>query len=194
MTGDVLNLGVVRAVLADAPHSAPVTHWVLRILLTLAVLAALTGVYWLMWRGWKNRAARQADLPVPSSAAPSDAGFGEPSEGVYASTTVSGDWLDRIAAHGLGVRSNARISVGKAGVLVAREAAPDLFIPVGDLVGAQLAPGIAGKVTGGDGVVLVTWRLGGATLDSGFHPRAKGDRARLVDEVDTVIRERTATV
>ena len=28
-------------------------------------------------------------------------------EGVYASTTTSGNWLDRIAAHGLGVRSNA---------------------------------------------------------------------------------------
>jgi hypothetical protein len=191
MSGGVIDTGLVKRLLADAPHSAPVTHWVLRVLLTLAVLALLSGVYWLMWRGWKNRAAWQADLPVPSSAAPGDAVFGAPSEGVYASTTVSGDWLDRIAAHGLGVRSNARISVGKSGVLVAREAAPDLFIPADDLVGAQLAPGIAGKVTGGDGVVLVTWRLGGATLDSGFHPRAKGDRARLVDEVDAVIRERT---
>jgi len=188
----LINPAIVSALLADSQHSAPVTHWLLRILLTLAVLAALGGIYRLMWRGWRNRAARQADLPVPSSAAPGDATFGEPAEGVYASTTVSGDWLDRIAAHGLGVRSNARISVGSTGVLVAREAAPDLFIPAGDLVAAHLAPGIAGKVTGGEGIVLVTWRLGGATLDSGFHPRAKSDRARLIDEVDTVIRERTA--
>jgi hypothetical protein len=177
--------------LADAPHSAPVTHWFLRILLTIVVVAVLTGVYWLMWRGWKNRAARQSELPVPSTAAPPHAAFGEPAEGVYASTTVSGDWLDRIAAHGLGVRSNARMSVGAAGVLVAREAAPDLFIPADDLVHAHLAPGIAGKVTGGDGMVLLTWRLGDATLDSGFHPRAKGDRARLIAEVGALITERT---
>lgn len=187
-----ISPAVVSRLLADAPHSAPVTHWLLRILLTLAVLAALTGIYWLMWRGWKNRAARQAGLPVPPSAAPGDATFGEPAEGVYASTTTSGDWLDRIAAHGLGVRSNASMSVGSRGVLVAREAAPDLFIPADDLVAAQLAPGIAGMVTGGEGVVLLTWRLGEATLDSGFHPRARADRARLIDEVDTVIRERTA--
>ena len=192
MNPGFISAGVFSRLLADAPRSAPVTHWLLRILLTLAVLALLTGIYWLMWCGWKNRAARQADLPVPSSAAPGDATFGEPAEGVYASTTVAGDWLDRIAAHGLGVRSNAAISVGSAGVLVAREAAPDLFIPAGDLVAAHLAPGIAGKVTGGEGVVLVTWRLGEATLDSGFHPRAKADRARLIDEVDTVIRERAA--
>ena len=192
MNPGFISAGVFSRLLADAQRSAPVTHWLLRILLTLAALALLTGIYWLMWRGWKNRAARQADLPVPSSAAPGDATFGEPAEGVYASTTVAGDWLDRIAAHGLGVRSNAAISVGSAGVLVAREAAPDLFIPAGDLVAAHLAPGIAGKVTGGEGVVLVTWRLGEATLDSGFHPRAKADRARLIDEVDTVIRERAA--
>jgi len=188
----LISAGTFSRLLADPPRSAPVTHWLLRILLTLAVLAALSGIYWLMWRGWKNRAARQSGLPVPSSAAPGDASFGEPAEGVYASTTVAGDWLDRIAAHGLGVRSNAAISVGSAGVLVAREAAPDLFIPARDLVAAHLAPGIAGKVTGGEGIVLVTWRLGEATLDSGFHPRAKADRARLIDEVDTVIRERTA--
>jgi hypothetical protein len=47
-------------------------------------------------------------------------------------------------------------------------------------------------VTGGDGIVLLTWRLGDATLDSGFHPRAKGDRTRLIAEVGVLITERTA--
>jgi hypothetical protein len=188
----LINPAIVSRLLADAPHSAPVTHWLLRILLTLAVLAVLTGIYWLMWRGWKNRAARQADLPVPSSAAPGGATFGEPAEGVYASTTVSGDWLDRIAAHGLGVRSNARVSVTGEGVFFARQAAPDLFIPAGDVVGAELAPGIAGKVTGGTGVVLVTWRLGRKVLDTGFHPRARAERARLVDAINALSKEGTS--
>jgi hypothetical protein len=177
--------------LAVGQHSAPVTHWMGRIVLTVVIVAVLGGVYWLMWRGWKNRAARQGDLPAPASAAPADAELGEPVEGVYASTTMSGDWLDRIAAHGLGVRSNAWVSVGEAGVLIAREAAPDLFISADDLVNAQLAPGIAGKVTGRDGIVLVTWRLGGRTLDSGFHPRGRTDRARLTAAINTLISERT---
>jgi hypothetical protein len=105
---------------------------------------------------------------------------------VYASTTTHGDWLDRIAVHGLGVRSNALAEVSEAGVLFSRQAAPDLFIPAADLVGAELAPGIAGKVTGGEGIVLVTWRLGGRTLDTGFHPRAKAERARLVSEINVL--------
>jgi hypothetical protein len=178
-------------ILAASEHSAPVTHWIGRILLTLLVLAVLSGVYWLMWRGWKNRAARQDGLPVPATAAPEGSAFGESVEGVYASTTTHGEWLDRIAVHGLGVRSNAWVSVGRAGVLFEREAAPDVFVPAADLESVQAAPGIAGKVTGGEGLVLVSWRLGEQVLDTGFHPRAKGDRARLIDGIDALLNERT---
>ena len=124
--------GGAAAVLAAGQHSAPVTHWVPRILLTLLVLAVLSGVYWLMWRGWKNRVAR-----------------------------------------------------------FEREAAPDVFVPAEDVAGVQAAPGIAGKVTGGEGVVLVTWRLGDRVLDTGFHPRQRSERARLIDEVDALLSERT---
>ena len=179
------------ALLAAAEHSAPVTHWIGRVLLTLLVLAVLSGVYWLMWRGWKNRAARQGDLPVPVTAAPEGSEFGEAVEGVYASTTKHGDWLDRIAVHGLGVRSNAWVRVGHAGVFIEREAAPDVFIPAEDLEGVQAAPGIAGKVTGGEGLVVVSWRLGATVLDTGFHPRARGDRGRLIDGIDALLDERT---
>ena len=266
--------------LADSgEHSAPVTHWLGRILLTLVLLAVLSGFYWLMYRGWQKRAARQQDLPVPHSTRPrvgageggslraglvqpgsaqggsslgdsaepgptqagasqaglpgagstspgsSQAGSSQPSatqsgslapasplpgtlqpappqplqsdrpepaaavEGVYASTTTSGNWLDRIAAHGLGVRSNAWVEVDPAGVFIAREAAPDLFIPAADLRGAALAPGIAGKVTGGEGVLLITWQLGDHKLDTGFHPRSKQDRARLLEEINALTNE-----
>lgn len=236
--------------LADSgEHSAPVTHWLGRILLTLVLLAVLSGFYWIMYRGWQKRAARQQDLPVPHSTRPrvgagqdgspqvgaaqpgsaqgessldgsSQAGAAEPGspasapplpgtlqpappqplqsdrpepaavvEGVYASTTTSGNWLDRIAAHGLGVRSNAWVEVDPAGVFIAREAAPDLFIPAADLRGAALAPGIAGKVTGGEGVLLITWQLGEHTLDTGFHPRSKQDRARLLEEINALTNE-----
>jgi hypothetical protein len=182
-----------RAVAAAAAgqHSAPVTHWVGRILLTLLVLAVLSGVYWLMWRGWKNRAARQTDLPAPPSVAPEGSDLGEAVEGVYASTTTHGDWLDRIAVHGLGVRSNAWVRVGSSGVLFEREAAPDVFVPAQDVESVQTVPGIAGKVTGGEGLVVLTWRLGERVLDTGFQPRAKGDRARLIDGVDALLTERT---
>jgi hypothetical protein len=172
--------------LASGQHSAPVTQIAARIALTVVILGVFGGLCWLMWRGYQRRAARQADLPAPATEAPSPIGEGEGVEGIYASTTTHGDWLDRIAAHGLGVRSNADVTVTGEGVFFAREAAPDLFIPAADIVGAELAPGIAGKVTGGEGVVLLTWRLGEYTLDTGFHPRAKAERERLVEAVNAL--------
>lgn len=175
--------------LASGEHSAPVTQFAARLGLTLVLLAVFAGLCALMWRGYRRRAERQSDLPAPPSAAPGALDPADGVEGVYASTTTHGDWLDRIAVHGLGVRSNAWVSVTGQGVFFAREAAPDLFIPAGDLVGAELAPGIAGKVTGGTGVVLVTWRLGERTLDTGFHPRAKADRGALVDAINALSKE-----
>ena len=177
----------VATVLASSgEHSAPVTHLLSRIGLTVLLLAVFGGLCWLMWRGYQRRAGRQADLPEPASAAPSELDPADAVEGIYGSTTTHGDWLDRIAVHGLGVRSNAMLTIAGEGVFFAREAAPDLFIPAADIVGAELAPGIAGKVTGGDGVVLITWHLGERTLDTGFHPRAKAERERLVEAVNAL--------
>lgn len=178
--------------LAAGRHSAPVTQFAARIGLSLLLLAVFAGLCALMWRGYQRRAQRQADVPTPASTAPSPLDPADGVEGVYASTTTHGDWLDRIAVHGLGVRSNAWVSVNGEGVFFAREAAPDLFIPASDVVSAELAPGIAGKVTGGTGVVLVTWRLGERTLDTGFHPRAKADREVLVDAINSLTKEGTS--
>jgi hypothetical protein len=52
-----------------------------------------------------------------------------------------------------------------------------------------LAPGIAGKATGGEGAAPITWRLGDRRLDTGFHPRSRQDRARLLEEINTVAEE-----
>ena len=172
--------------LASGEHSAPVTQLASRLALTIVLLAVFGGLCWLMWRGYQRRAGRQADLPEPASAAPNGLDPADGVEGIYGSTTTHGDWLDRIAVYGLGVRSNAHLTVTGEGVFFAREAAPDLFIPAADVVGAELAPGIAGKVTGGEGVVLITWRLGERTLDTGFHPRAKAERERLVEAVNAL--------
>jgi hypothetical protein len=153
---------------------------------SILLLALFGGLCWMMLRGYRRRAGRQADLPEPVSVPPVELDPADGVEGVYGSTTTHGDWLDRIAVHGLGARSNATVTVLDEGVFFAREAAPDLFIPAADILGAELAPGIAGKVTGGEGVLLITWRLGERTLDTGFHPRAKAERERLLAAVDAL--------
>lgn len=154
---------------AAGKHSAPVTHVGQRILWTVVTLAVLGGIYLLMWRGWKKRQARQADL-LPLNEVPEGVFSGEGFETVYVSTTSEGDWLDRIAAQGLGERSNARVHVAEAGILIDREPTA-VFIPADAVRGVRLATGMAGKYLRNEGLVVITWQHGDRTLDTGVDPR-----------------------
>jgi hypothetical protein len=156
--------------LASGEHSAPVTHVGQRILWTIVTVAVIAGIYLLMWRGWKKRQARQADVP-PLNEVPENVFTGEGVEAVYVSSTAEGDWLDRIAVHSLGQRSNAQVFVAAEGVLVEREGASDLFIPGASIRGVRLATGMAGKYLRDEGLVVVTWQHGDRTLDTGVKPR-----------------------
>jgi len=159
------------------------------VVLVLVVLLAFFG----MRAGWKARSRRTAAFvdALPPEPAELGAHLLGPVGAVYVSTTRAGDWLDRVTAQGLGVRSPATVDVFESGVRVTRTGAPDLFVPTAALRGAATGPGIAGKVVGGDGLVMVTWQ--GSTddprgLDTGLRPHHAADRERLVDAIVPLIR------
>ena len=164
---------VAAGVLADK-HSAPITHVWSRVVGTLVMLLIITGVYLLMWRGWKKRQARQADVPELPEAP--DGAFDDVTgvEAVYVSTTSEGDWLDRIAVHTLGERSEAEVCVAPAGVLIRRSAA-DVFIPAAAVRGVRRTTGMAGKYLREEGIVVITWQHGDRTLDTGVKPRFESE-------------------
>ncbi|MDR7380680.1 hypothetical protein [Promicromonospora iranensis] len=129
---------------------------------------------------------RPPAVPGPDHVGP--VRFG-PLEAVYVSTTLHGDWLARVGAHGLGDRSNCLVSVHDGGVLVEREGAEDLWVPVNAIRSAGLAPGMAGKYVGADGLVVLTWAVpeaddvAAALVDTGLRTRRAEDRGALVDAV-----------
>lgn len=140
------------------------TLWVIG----LVLLCLLAG--WGMWVGWKHRAQRQSGLPeLP--APPNTLGevLTPPLSGLYVSSTSAGNWQDRIVVRGLGVQAPALVRLTEDGVLIDREGADPIFVPVEDLVEVTTAPGIAGKVMGqADGILIIRWRLGEVGLDSGI--------------------------
>ncbi len=155
----------------------------------VVLLVALVLAVWMAMRaGWRGRAERQAtqlDLPpLPPTPAEPGAPLTADVDGVYVSTTLAGQWLERVTAHGLGTRSAATMAVTAAGVSWLREGAPDVFAGTDALVGARRADGIAGKVMPPGGIVVVTWRLGGTELDTGFRPGSAADGDRLVTAVE----------
>jgi hypothetical protein len=142
-------------------------------LLTLCCLGIL--------HGWRARRRRRGGLAAPPPP-PRDLDTSEAIEGVYVATTTAYDWTDRIAAHGLGVRSRAAVVIDADGVAMLRPAAPSFYIPAEELLAVRTARGIAGKVgMQAAGLVVFTWQHGGHRLDTGFRPRHAADVQRLVD-------------
>jgi hypothetical protein len=153
--------------------------WLVLICLALVVLAVAG-----MWFGWRSRARRQAGLP-PLPAVPQDTGAAvlPPAEGVYVGTTFAQHWQDRVVHGGLGPRSAASMTLSDKGILLDRDGAQPLFVPAADVVGARLAPGLAGKVVGSGGLLVLTWRLGDTELDTGFRA---DDKTSYPDWVRTI--------
>ena len=140
--------------------------WLPVVILFALLLLAYLG----MWRGWRRR-ARKHDLPpltpVPDQSEPAETPVTLRAGGRYFGTTVSGDWLDRVVARGLGTRSVCRLSLSDEALDVDRPTG-SFRIPVAALRGARHDQGIAGKVVPPHGVLVVTWQHGDLTLDSGF--------------------------
>jgi hypothetical protein len=147
--------------------------FILTVLIILAIFALL-GI------GWRNRIKRQSDVPdlpeVPAEFEPQRF----EAAGQYVVTTKGGDWLDRIAAHGLGVRTNATMHVHPEGVVIERSGAGTIYIAKDSLREVRTESGMAGKFVERGGLVVVTWMLGQLEVDTGFRTTAAEAKPALV--------------
>ena len=150
------------------------------------VLFALLGLAYLaMWRGWRRRARRHDLAPLVPAPAVADLPAARLQSGArYFGTTVSGSWLDRVVARGLGARSSCRLSLSDQGLDVIRLAG-SFRIPAAALRGARHDQGIAGKVVPPHGLLVVTWQHGDHLLDTGFRLTEDGS---VTDRHNTWVR------
>ncbi|MGP9021952.1 PH-like domain-containing protein [Streptomyces sp. BR1] len=191
MTPALFNLGV--STLAAEQKSAEVTHWGARIAWVVGVLIFVGFVYWLMRQGWKWRGTLQSDLPelpaVPKATGPATLSM----SGRYHGSTTAGQWLDRIVAHGLGVRSKAELTLSAEGVHVVRPGANDFFIPAEALREARSEKAIAGKVLPEGGLLVVTWAHGDKLIDSGFRSDQASEHAAWIEAINSMNHPTTTT-
>lgn len=151
-------------------------------------LAILVVVCALLWLGWRNRKRRQSHVPAPTEV-PDELLEAEPeaaAEGMVIGTVKAEDYLDRIAVHELGLRTEGRIEVHWAppsersrdleqpaphGVAIFRAGARNWFIPAQQIQHAGTHHGMIGKFVERDGVIMIGWELGGIQVATGFRPR-----------------------
>ncbi|MFG2297828.1 hypothetical protein [Streptomyces sp. NPDC048603] len=185
MTPAVIQLAHKAAVETEQ-KSAEVTDWGARIAWVAGLVLFIAFVYWLMRQGWKWRGALQNDLPELPAAPGGLPGHRLALTGRYHGSTTAGQWLDRIVAHGLGVRSRVELTLTEVGLDVVRPGATDFFVPAAQLRGARLDKGIAGKVLTEGGLLVVTWAHGDKLIDSGFRSDRAAEHAAWVEAINSM--------
>lgn len=157
---------------------------------TIGVAVVLCGLILL---GWHGRKRRQAEFPRPADVPEELLEPRTEVEGTYVVTTTAGDRLDRIAAHGLGVRGNALLSVGEDGVAVLRQGSPSFFVPAADLRLIGTTSNMVGKAVEKDGIVVMRYRVGEGTYDTGFRVRHHQQQIELLQALTTILPEQSGT-
>ncbi|MBU4213792.1 MAG: hypothetical protein KJ792_03950 [Actinobacteria bacterium] len=167
--------------------------WALSIALIVVVMVA---ALWGMRHGWVGRGRASAAYLSGLPAVPSD--LGEPATallpGIYVSTVLAADVLDRVVAYGLGVRSQAAVQVFDSGVRIARSGAGELYLPKDLLRAVTTSAGQAGKFVGGDGLTVLEWMPPAAEdgpppvlLRTAVRLRHAADRERLIETAGALL-------
>jgi len=125
-------------------------------------------------------ARQEAGLPAPPACPPPGPPLlAEPAR--YLGTTYAPSSIRRFNGYGLLGRRLVGLALDDGGLRVDRDGDP-WCIPAGDLRGVEVTSHHAGKEVYADMVLVVDWRLGPATLRSGFvleEATAPGWAARL---------------
>lgn len=160
---------------------------------TIGLIALSVLILVAMRRGWLGRSTRTATAVGPLPVAPVSLGTARtaPLESTYVGTTVAGEWLERVTGQGLGVRAAGTVQLFDAGVVVVRQGAPDVYIPLEQLEAVRRDRGVAGKVADPQRLVVLTWRLAVA-VDTGIVLRHPADATELVTAVEAAIQQKEA--
>ncbi|OFL64079.1 MULTISPECIES: hypothetical protein [unclassified Brevibacterium] len=151
-----------------------------RLIPVLVLAAVAVAVLLLMRWGWKARQNRQADIPAPQSAEPTDSGY----DGYYIATTFADQHLERISVHGLGVRTGAGLDIQDDGVVFSLDGRTPFRIPAEDIVDVFFGSGMIGKFVEKDGIVIIRWNLGDHEVDTGFRPREHSAKKTIAAEIE----------
>ncbi|MGO1895258.1 MAG: PH-like domain-containing protein [Brachybacterium sp.] len=150
------------------------------LLLAALFVLILAAMAW----GWRRRGRSQQHLPAPLDSSLEELGEGidhGPVDAVYVDTVLAEQSLERIVAHSLGQRANAAVTLGDGGSWrLEREGPADLTIPGSAVSEITSGPGMAGKFIGGDGLLIIRWRLGDQLLDTGLRLARRADHDLLL--------------
>ncbi|MGP7960973.1 PH-like domain-containing protein [Sanguibacter sp. A247] len=163
--------------------------WVTFTVIGFLVVGVLVG----MAVGWRRSTARTGSAAgvLPDATADLGAVLAGPIAAAYVATTFHERWLERVTAHGLGIRGRATVTVHEHALVIARNGAPDLVLPGTALRAVTRSSGMVGKFVADASIVVVTWATIAAEghevlLDTGLRPDRSTEREILDEAVRSI--------
>lgn len=155
------------------------------LIVALVIVLVIVAIAW----GWSRRKRSQADVVTPPKPHLGITPVADPVEGSYVSTTKAGHPLERVAVHGLGIRTTGELVITDGGVIMDLAGREDFLIPRRDIVSVDTTSGMIGKFVERGGIVRITWRLGDTLVDTGFRARYGASTAPTVDRIREMFEE-----
>ena len=155
------------------------------LIVAAVILVVIVAIAW----GWSRRKQAQSEVATPPKPHMGLKAVSEPVEGSYVSTTKAGHPLERVAVHGLGIRTTGELVVTDGGVIMDLAGREDFLIPRRDIVSVDTTNGMIGKFVERGGIIRITWHLGDTLVDTGFRARYAASTTPTVDRIREMIEE-----
>ena len=144
--------------------------------LAISLVVVIAVSVWLSTK--KKRQVQEQSISAPSSATAQ----GE-FTALYVSTVFEQARLDRIWAHGLGMRGNAKLAVDSSGVSVVRAGEDSFLIPRKDLHLVEAATATIDKAVEKSGLTAIHWSLGDTKVITHFRFTSPEERKEFEEKV-----------
>lgn len=144
--------------------------------LAIALVVVVAVSVWLSTKKRRRIQEQSISTPIPATSA------GEFSA-LYVSTVFENARLDRVWAHGLGMRGNARLAVDQAGISVVRAGENSFLIPSADLQLVEAATATIDKAVEKSGLTAIHWMLGETKVITHFRFTQPQERKEFENKI-----------
>jgi len=161
----------------------PARYPIMAILVTALVAFLILTAF----RAWRSRAGAQENIfSAPLEWLEHPSGSQQWTRINYVATTVKGNPLDRVTAHGLGARGNGRVTISADGVLIERNGERALGIAASQITGVARASTAIDRAVETDGLIQIDWQQDGFAMSTFLRSARTDERNQIFNYLESL--------
>lgn len=157
-------------------------------IMAILVTAIILFLVVVAFRAWRKRALNHENrFSAPLEWLEHPSGSRQWTRVQYVATTVAGDPLDRVTAHGMGPRGFAKITASADGVLIERNGETPIGIRAQQIIGVSHATAAIDRSVETDGLIQLDWVQDEFALSTFLRATKSDDRQQIFDTFTQIV-------